>query len=49
MLLERRLFFMYCSLCFFRILSLDEVFVAIVLDKFFLRLGVKKVVAGRVR
>ena len=35
MLLERRLFFMYFSLCFFRVYSLDKVFVAIVLDKFF--------------
>ena len=34
MLLERRLFFMYCSLSFFHILSLDKVFVVIVLDKF---------------
>ena len=25
MLLERRLFFMHCSLCLFRILSLDEI------------------------
>ena len=47
---ERRLFSMYYSLCFFRILSLDKVFVAIVLDTFFFfHLGVKKVVGGRVR
>ena len=49
MLLETRLFFMYYSLCFFHILSLDKFFVVIVLDKFFFHLGVKKVVAGRVR
>ena len=49
MLLERRLFFMYFSLCFFCIYSLDKVFVAIVLDKFFFHLVAKKVVAGCVK